>query len=167
MMARIRTSGTFGAAFGTLVFAVVLAIAWLGAAPPAHAQDVQAECSFLEIKATNDDSGIDPELKRLKKKLTKPPLSSWNSFKLVARHDKTLTRRKAEDVTLQLGGKLSVLLREKTAGARTRFEVTLAIDSKKGKRVLDTTGNVAAGDYLIVSVDATAESSNLLAVTCR
>lgn len=160
MMKRIATVGTF-----LLISTVVVML--FGGTSPSLAQSTDATCLFLEIRASNDDSGIDPELKRLKKKLEKPPLSAWKSFKLVAKHEKSLTRMKEQEVDLQLGGKLSALLREKTAGKKTRFDLSVAIDNQKGTREVDTKASVAADQFLIFAYDASKESGNLLAFTCR
>lgn len=150
------------------VLGAALAMMLLGAQSRAHAEAGELACSFLEIKATNDDSGIDPKLKPLAKKLTRPPLSSWKSFKLVARHDKKLARMKAQDIGLKRGGKLSALYRQhsKPEGKRDRFTLELALDNKSGKRTLDTKIVVDEGDYFVIAHSPKKDSGELLALTC-
>lgn len=134
----------------------------------AHAEADEISCSFLEIKASNDKSGIDAKLKPLARKLERPPLSSWNSFKLMARHDIKLALMKAQDVSLKLGGKLSVLYRQhsKPQGKQDRLSLELAMDSKSGKRTLDTKIVVDAGDYFVIAHSPKKDTGDLLALTC-
>ena len=148
---------------GAIVFAVALA----GFTATASAQDPSAACSFIEIKASNDGTGIDDKLKPLAKKLERPPFSSWKSFQVVATHSKNLTHMKAEEVALTLGGKLAAILRSRSAGAKARMEVGLTIDNKKGKRALSSKVTVAGGQYFIIAFETTADSGNLLAFTCK
>lgn len=150
-----------------LACAVTFVIALAGLSATASAQDPSASCSFLEIKASNDSGDIDAKLKPLTRKLKRPPFSSWKSFKVVAEHTATLTHMKAQDVTLELGGKLSALLRNRSAGSKARMEVGLTIDNKKGKRAFGSKVTVAAGQYLIIAFETTADSGNLLAFTCK
>ncbi|MCG8421012.1 MAG: hypothetical protein MJE77_24080 [Proteobacteria bacterium] len=152
-----------------LAIVIMAAAVLLGAGATSSALAQTANCSFLEIEASNKEGGIDGKLKPLAKKLKKPPLSSWKSYKLVAKHDKSLARMKPEDIRLTLGGKLSALLRRQgnSQGQKTRFEVSITIDNKSGKRAVDSTINVSSGDYLIFAFDVTSERGNLLAFTCK
>jgi hypothetical protein len=153
----------------TVVSGAALAIFLTLSHSEARAESNQLRCSFLEIQASNNGQGIDPELRRLSKKLTRPPLSSWKSFKLIAKHDKDLVRMNAQEVPLKLGGKLSALYREHTKpkDRRDRFSLGLTLDNKSGKRSLDTKIVVDAGDYFVIAHSSSQDSSQLLAITCK
>jgi hypothetical protein len=135
----------------------------------AWAESNQLRCSFFEIQASSKGEGIDPALRPLSKKLTRPPLSSWKSFKLIARHDKDLVLMTAQELQLKLGGKLSALYREHTKpkDRRDRFSLGLTLDSKSGKRSLDTKIVVDAGDYFVIAHSSSQDTSELLAITCK
>jgi hypothetical protein len=135
----------------------------------ARAESERLRCSFLEIQASNNGEGIDPELRPLSRKLTRPPLSSWKSFKLIARHDKDLVRMTPQEVQLKLGGKLSALYREHTKpkDRKDRFSLGLTLDNKSGKRSLDTKIVVDSGDYFVIAHSSSQDSSELLAITCK
>ncbi|WP_428262824.1 hypothetical protein [Haliangium sp.] len=146
--------------------ALIVLVAGMGTA---QAQDAsQASCSFLEITATSGEGGIDPALAPLATKLGKPPFSAWKSFKLVARHDQTLTRMKVQDIKLSAGGKLGVLFRQHTRaqGKKDRLSLSLTLDDKGGKRALDTKVHVDAGDYFVIVIGQSADKGHLLAFTC-
>lgn len=151
-----------------LVFAAALVMTLVMARSQALAESEQLRCSFLEIQASNNGEGIDPKLSALSKKLTRPPLSSWKSFKLTARHDKNLALMNAQDVQLKRGGKLSALYREHTKpkNRKDRFALGLTLDSKSGKRTLDTKIVVDSGDYFVIAHSSSKDSSDLLAITC-
>lgn len=160
--------GRMGRLSRALAAATALAAAMLAAQPTARADAAEIACSFLEIRASNDSSGIDPKLKPLSKKLTRPPLSSWKSFKLVKQHDRKLASMKAEDIALEVGGKLNVLYRHTQGSGKTaRFSLDLTLDAKNGKRTLDTKVTMDAGDYFAIAYSPTADSGDLLALTCK
>jgi len=140
MKTQIRTTRALALA-GALVAALV-------AAPVDAAAQNKAECTFIEIEATNGPGGIDKKLSALAKKLARPPFSSWKSFKVMGRYIKTLELNKAQDISLKLGGKLSALLRElaKAAGSKGRWFISVTTEFKGGKRVIDTKINAAPGD---------------------
>src|SRR6267142_2382653 len=115
----------------------------LGAASPAFADD-KAECDYLEISATTGKTpAIDPELKALDKKLTRPPLSSWNVFHKQSGGHVSLARLKAETLKLNQGA-ATLLLRDRTD---KRIDLTITLDGVDGKRVLDSKQSVNAGDW--------------------
>lgn len=153
-----------------IVAAIMLAaVVILGGSAPAEAQETkQAACTFLEIKASANGSGIDAALKPLANKLEKPPFSGWKSFSLAASHPKTLAHMRAEDVPLKLGGKLNALFRQHTqpAGKKGRVSLSLALDDKSGKRALDTKVHVDEGDYFVIVLGQSAEGGQLLAFSC-
>ncbi len=137
----------------------------------AHAQEVsRVQCTFLEIDASSGGGGIDSALAPLASKLKKPPFSTWKSFRLRAKHERGLSRMKAEDISLKQGGKLSVLFRQHTqsAGKKLRLTLSLAFDDKNGKRALDSKVHVDAGDYFVIVTGQTADGGGqLLAFTCK
>lgn len=149
-----------------LAIAVVAGVAL--AAGPARAEGETAQCRFIEIRADNSKGGIDGELKPLERKLRKPPFSSWNTFKVLAKHDRALSLMKAENIALS-EGKAQVLFRErnKTAGKKDRVSLAISVDGKDGKRALDTKVNVDSGDFIVIGRSLPDESGHLLAISCR
>lgn len=146
-----------------------LALTLAAAQTTAHAEAAQIDCAFLEIEASNTGEGIDKELQPLTKKLTRPPLSAWKRFKLVAKQDKKLAHMKEQELGLKAGGKLAALYREhsKPEGKKNRFSLSLTLDDKAGKRTLDTKIVVDAGDYFVIALSPSRDKSDLLAVTCK
>lgn len=152
-----------------LLGAALLAAVLAGWQTEARAQEATAAtCEFLEIKASGGDGGIDPSLKELSGKLQKPPFSSWKRFERVAGHSRTLTRMKAVDVPLKMGGKLGALFRQhsKAPGKKDRLSLSLTLDDKSGKRALDTKVHVDSGDYFLIVADQSTKSGYILAFSC-
>jgi hypothetical protein len=153
----------------TLCVALAVAGVALAAAPTrAHADDA-ASCSVLEIGATNaKDPSIPANLKPLEKKLKKPPLSSWNSFKVMSSTNLSLTALRAGTVKLA-SGQASLMLREidTRAGKRPRLAITATMDDASGKRVVDSKVSVDAGDYLVVGYLLPNDDGHFLAVSCK
>ncbi|MBT8493053.1 MAG: hypothetical protein KJO07_08340 [Deltaproteobacteria bacterium] len=137
----------------------------------ANAAPDKADCQLYEIKATKDPKGgVDPALKPLAKKLSKPPFDSWKSFKLLARHKKTVERMKALELKLKPGGKLTLLYRDliSAPGKKPRLRLSLTLDSKSGKRVADLTIKLDSGDYnLIGGGTLPGGAAYILATTCK
>ena len=166
---QIRGFATEGKPVGALGMLLVLAVL-VGTHSPAQAQKAgAAACSFIEIKATNDAGGIDPKLSKLEGKLKKPPFSAWKTFSSLAQHTRRLNAMKVETIALELGGKLSVQLREhsKVAGKKDRVSLSLTLDDKRGKRALDSTVSVDAGDYVVIGYPLPDGNGHLLAMTCK
>jgi hypothetical protein len=144
----------------------------LGAAIAGNADAMaveQIKCQVYEIKASNDDTGVDAALKPLAKKLKKPPFSSWKSFKLLKKHDKDIAKMKALSLGLVPGGKLSLLYRDKTAqeGKKVRLRLTFTLDDKAGKRKVDGTINLDSGDYYLIGGDSLKGGGTyILAISC-
>jgi hypothetical protein len=144
--------------------ACFLLVAWSG---QALADD--ASCDVFEIKATNDSSGHDAELKPLKKKLSKPPFSAWKSFKLVKKHTIAASLMKSVSVKLSAGGKLGLLYKERNdaKGHKPRLRVVMTLDDAKGKRKADITLKFDSGDFSLVGQDAGKDgSTRVLAIRC-
>lgn len=149
--------------------AVALAVTALCLVPGrAHADDA-ATCAVIEIGATKAaDPSIPPGLKPLEKKLKKPPLSSWNSFKVLSSTNLNLTALRAGQVKLA-SGQASLMLREieKRDGKRPRLSLSATMDDASGKRVVDSKVSVDAGDYLVVGYLLPNDDGHFLAVSCK
>ncbi len=146
-----------------------LAACFLLAAWSGQALADNASCEVYEIKATNDKSGYDGQLKALKKKLSKPPFSAWKSFKLVKKHSVTATKMTAVSVKLAAGGKLGLLYKERNdaKGKKPRLRVVMTLDDAKGKRKADITLKFDSGDFSLVGQDVGKDgSTRILAIRC-
>jgi hypothetical protein len=154
-----------------LPVAVALGAVLLVGGADAHAQDGSARCTFFEIEASNEgEPTIDPQLQPLKKKLEKPPFSSWKTFKVLGKHDKGIARMKPEQIQLAIGGKLTALYRDliSAKGKKDRLRMTVTMDDKKGKRTLDTTFTVDSGDYILIGGQSLASGATyILAISCK
>lgn len=130
---------------------VILAVAVVAVAPrSAAAQD--AKCTIFEVKASNDKPAIDPKLKVLEKKLKKPPFAAWKTFELLKSHQKTAVQMKPLSIKLVPGWKLGLIYRSSSESKRKkpRLHLKITIDDKNGKRKVDTSMNVDAGQYNLI-----------------
>lgn len=144
-------------------------------ATPAAAQDESVDCGFLEIRASSGETArLAGELKVLEKKLKRPPFSSWNTFDLLSSTQQSLPMLKAKTLKLT-DGQATVLYREHTEGKegkdgkkRRRLALTVTMDDKDGKRVVDIKVNVDSDDYVVVgrSID-NGKNGHVLAFSCR
>jgi hypothetical protein len=146
--------------------------AWLAAvvvtgalAHPAFAGD--AECTYVEIAATNGGKdaapSIDPALKPLEKKLKKPPFTAWNTFKQLQSGSASLTKNKAEAIKLKEGA-TSLMLRDRS---EKRVELTVTMDGPDGKRVLEAKPAFKAGDWLLLVGTNAKDDGHILGLTCK
>lgn len=143
--------------------------AWLAAvaltaaiAQPAFAGD--AECSYVELKATNEKTGsIDPALKPLEKKLKKPPFTAWNTFKQLQSGNASLTKNKPEAIKLKEGA-TSLMLRDRS---EKRVELTVTMDKADGKRVLEAKPAFKSGDWLLLVGTNAKDDGHILGLTCK
>jgi len=136
----------------------------------AWADDDVVRCRLFEIKATKDKKGIDPQLKPLRRKLSKPPFDSWTSFKLLAKHQKDAPRMKALQLKLVPGGKLTLLYRDRSErkGKKARIRLSFTLDDKSGKRIADLTVKLDSGDFnLIGGGRAKDGAAYILATACK
>lgn len=169
-MTRFRSAA---AALGLAI--ALLGPAWTGASP-ADAQAEQqlpaassADCRIFEIKATNEEGGVDPALRALARKLKKPPFSSWKTFKLLKKHEKQVEKMKALNLGLVTGSKLALLFRGVSGGqpSKSRLRLTFTLDDKSGKRKLDGTINLDSGDYSLIGGDSIEGGGTyIVAVSC-
>jgi hypothetical protein len=141
-----------------------LALAVLSICAVAHADD-KAQCSYLEISATNGSApAFDPELQPVEKKLHMPPLNAWNTFHKLSGGPFPLEKQKAEPLKLAQGA-ASILLRDRQADGK-RLELSVTIDGADGKRMLDNKQNVNVGDWVMFGHNVK-NDGHILAVTCR
>ncbi len=138
--------------------------------PPQQPQ--QVDCTIFEIAASDGKPEVDPALRPLQKKLKKPPFSSWKTFKLLKKHDKTAVRMKALNLPLTTGSKLSLLYRDQSAnqGKKVRLRLTFTLDDKNDKRKVEGTLNLDSGDYSLIGGDwdkLADGATYIVAVSCR
>jgi hypothetical protein len=150
---------------------VAVAVAVLAVGASARAQPKTppppptVSCQFVEISASSGDKpSMDADLEKLKKKLAKPPFSSWNQFKLLMKADKTLTAKKAEAIQLKLGKAEATLL---GIVNQNQVRLTISIDDAAGKNFVNNTSTFAAGDYLVFGHSLPNNDGHLLALTCK
>ena len=144
---------------------LAIAVAALAGAPRPARADVTADCDFLEISArTGEPPAIDGELRPLEKKLKKPPFSAWNQFKLLGHTQKALAKKKPEPLGLKTGSATATLVETVD---KSKVRLTVTIDDAKGKRVVNNTTAVEAGDYVIYGYPLPGNEGHLLSVTCK
>jgi hypothetical protein len=125
--------------------------------------DEKAECSYLEIAASNSKTpAVDAELKPLDKKLKKPPFTSWNTFHKLSGGPVALGKQKAEALKLAQGA-ASILLRDRND---KHIDLEVTIDGSDGKRVLQNKQAMAAGDWAMW-VHNVKDDGHILALTCK
>jgi hypothetical protein len=160
-------------AVGKLIAAVAISVAILvvlggreAAAGPNDARaEVTASCEFFEISAkTADKPAIDGELKRVEKKLKKPPFSTWNQFKLLSHAQKSLAKKKAEPIALRMGSATATLVE---IVDKSKVRLTVSMDDDKGKQVVNNTTTVEAGDFMIYVHPMANNEGHLLSWTCN
>ena len=149
----------------TLAGFALAAAAALSAAPGRARADVTASCEFLEISARSGDKpAIDGELKPLEKKLKKPPFSTWNQFKLLARIEKALAKKKPEPIPLKTGAATATLVE---IVDKSKVRLTVTMNDAKGKEVANNTATVEGGDYVIYVHPLPGNEAHLLSVSCK
>lgn len=139
------------------------------AASPARAEK-PINCEILEVRASNEDGGLDPALKPLAKKFKKPPFNSWKTFKLLKKHATKVEHMKEVAVKLTPGGRVAVLYRQRTseAGKNPRLHLEYTLDDKNGKRKVDAKVNLHPGDYTVYGGMSLPDGGTyILAITCR
>ena len=145
------------------------AIVWVSWEAHAWAKSPTAECKVYEIRASNEQGGIDTELKGIKD-LRKGAFTKWKRFQKLAKHSKILASLHTANISL-IPGKLSLLLNDLIVhpGKKPRIRLAITIDNAKGKRLLNTNSEIDAGAYL-VWVDERLripKGTYILALTCQ
>lgn len=102
---------------------------------PAPVTAVAAEVMVLH--GTNDNSGIDPQIGRMPA-LSKPPFSSYNSYKQLARTTLQLQKGSASAYKLPTGRDLQVTFKNvvQAQGEPPRFVIDASIQKPDGKAFL-------------------------------
>ena len=152
--------------FSAVVLSLALFVFSALSADLAHAE-ATANCSFLEIEASNEGKGVDKKLSKLEKKLQRPPFSSWQKFSLLKQHDRKLELTKTDTVPIGTSSKLRVEYKKYTAAKKERFTLHVTLQRKSGKKAVDTEFTVQSGEYLVLSLAPQRDKSYLLAVTCK
>lgn len=131
----------------------------------AHADTSQ--CTVTEILASNDKKGVDPGLAKLKAKLTKPPLSSFDTFKLVGEKNLAAERQKPASTPLAYGT-LTLLYKDRMAaqGGRARLRFGVDVDDKHGHRQVSTVVVFDSGDEVIIGGQPYQGGTYILALGC-
>jgi hypothetical protein len=147
----------------------LLVCGWMAVLTSTAWADDSVDCGLLEIRAsTSDTAKVADQLKVLEKKLKRPPFSSWNTFELLSSNQRTLPLLKAQTLKLT-DGQATVLYRENTEGKKKkRLALTVTMDDKEGKRVVDIKVNVDVDDYVVVgrSID-NGKNGHVLALSCH
>jgi hypothetical protein len=128
-----------------------------------------ATCTAIEIAATKaPEPAMAPDLKPLEKKLRKPPLSSWNSFKVLSSSELSLDSMKPASPKLAAGA-VTVILRDVDSkeGKRSRLTLGIAMDGQTGKRVFDSKLTLDAGDYVVFGETLPNDDGHFVALTCK
>lgn len=130
--------------------------------------DAGVSCEVLEIAATQGTPSIPDSLKKLAKKLKRPPLSSWNNFVLLSSATFTMQKLVPQAVPLSKGA-TELLVRDidRSSGKRARIALGVTMNDSAGRRVVDTKASVDAGDYFAVGYSTADNSGHLIAVSCK
>lgn len=128
----------------------------------AQAPVVKVSCELYEISATTGkEASVDAALKPLEKKLKKLPFS-YNTYKVLSKASKSLEKGKTEALTLAKGSATLTLV-ETVDKTKVRYTLT---EDHAGKRVVNTTQTIAAGDWSVTG-HPVKDEGHLLAVSCR
>jgi hypothetical protein len=160
----MMTRAALGATFAVFAFA---ALGLLGEGT-AFADD-HATCTAIEIAATKaKEPSIPADLKPLEKKLRKPPLSSWTSFRVLSSSSLTLDSMKVASPKLAAGA-VTVILRDVDSkeGKRPRLSLGITMDGQAGKRVFDSKLTLDAGDYVVFGETLPNDDGHFVALSCK
>lgn len=110
---------------------------------------------IIVLHATNDSSGIDPKIGKIPE-LSKPPFSSYNSYKLLDRPKIAVQKGKQSTVKLPNGRDMAVVLKDVIApvkkGDVTRYVVSTSIQKPGGNTFLPLLEvNAKAGEWFFVA----------------
>ncbi|MBA3395108.1 MAG: hypothetical protein H0T89_20845 [Deltaproteobacteria bacterium] len=130
----------------------------------AQAPTVKVTCEVIEISATTGPNpSTDPKLKAMEKKLAKQPWS-FNQYRLLSQDQKVLEKGKVESLKLKSGSGTAMLV-ETVDKSKVRLNVS---EDHDGKRVINSTSTIAAGDWLIVGHPVPPnKDGHLLAMSCK
>ena len=122
------------------------------ASPTAAPRSIASE--IIVLHGTNDNSGIDPKIGKMPA-LSKPPFSSYNSYKLLDRTSGTLAKGAAAPFKLPTGREQSIIYKDviepQKQGEARRFVVQASIQKADGKSVFPLMEvNAKAGEWFFV-----------------
>jgi len=129
------------------------------------AKALETTCDVIEVSATSaKDAAIDSDIKHLEKKLSEFP-ASWNVFKRLSRASVTLEKSKAAKLDLKMGSGSATLVE---IVDKSKLRIAIKLDYN-GKRVVDSTVTVEAGDYVVVGhpISGAKKDGHLVALTCK
>jgi hypothetical protein len=110
-----------------------------GAALPGASAPAIIASEVMVIHGTNGNSGIDPKLGKMTA-LSKPPFSSYNSYKLISHTAQPLAKGQPSLLNLPTGRQLQLVYRDlappQKPGASARYLVAASIQSPNGKSFL-------------------------------
>jgi hypothetical protein len=116
--------------------------------PPLPAGPIKSE--VMLILGTNDNSGIDARLAKMPA-LSKPPFSAYNSYRLISRNSKPLSRGQASLQQLPNGRELRVTYKDalpQKAGSAPRYLLSASIETPNGRAFLPLVEvNAKAGEW--------------------
>ncbi|MBL8739794.1 MAG: hypothetical protein JNK04_01835 [Myxococcales bacterium] len=123
-------------------------------AGPDAVAEVKAE--IIVLHATNDGKGIDPAIGKIPE-LNEPPFSSYNSYKLLKRHEGVkLPKGEAKDLALPDKGKLSLTFKDTAKGKKDgdplRYLLNASIKKPDGNDFLPGMGvSALKGKYFFIA----------------
>ena len=107
--------------------------------PPRPAPVTSISSEVMVLHGTNDNSGIDPKIGKVPA-LSKPPFSSYNSYKLLERTATPLEHGKAAQLTLPTKRELRIVFKDviepQKQGDPRRYVITASIQKADGKSFL-------------------------------
>jgi len=147
-----------------LVLAIVVVAA---AGRVAHAAPGGALCTVTEILATNEKKGVDPRLARMKDSLAKPPLSSFDTFKLLGQQDVALERQKPLATRVTYGGLTLIFKDRLTVPGKPRLRVGVDLDDKDGHRKVSTVVVIESGSDVMIAGEKLQGGTYILNLACK
>lgn len=88
---------------------------------------------IMVLHATNGGGGIDPKLRHLSQ-LTKPPFSSYDTYRLLDSHDRALAAQQSDTTLLPNGRTLRTELKEVLPNDRYQVAASISRPSGKGNK---------------------------------
>lgn len=122
---------------------------------PAQTPATSANMEVILLHGTNDGSGIDPRIGKIPE-LSKPPFSSYNSYKLLDRPKVTVQKGKESKIKLPNDREMAIALKDiiapKKKGEVTRYLVSTSIQKPGGNTFLPLLEvNAKAGEWFFVA----------------
>ena len=154
------------------LLAAFLAGAWVQlAAPPRAAASTSITVDVMIVHALNDGSGVDAKLRGMSA-LSKPPLSAYNSFKVLTSTSMTLGLAKQSMLKLPSGRDVSVtykaLIDAARAGDAALYDIATTIQKAAGNTFVPLAEvNAKAGEWFFVNCQAYNGGSLYLALKVK